>query len=79
MASSAKAVLTVEEHVLNGGLGSAVIETLAEAGMADGKRFKRLGIPDVFPDKYGTQDGLMARYGITSAAIVDTLTSFLNI
>ncbi|MFG1172837.1 transketolase family protein [Erwiniaceae bacterium CAU 1747] len=39
-----KAVITVEEHNVNGGLGSLVAEVLAEAGA--GVMLKRLGIPD---------------------------------
>ncbi|MET6676878.1 transketolase family protein [Citrobacter amalonaticus] len=39
-----KAVITVEEHNINGGLGSLVAEVLAEAGA--GVVLKRLGIPD---------------------------------
>ena len=39
-----KAVITVEEHNINGGLGSLVAEGLAEAGT--GAVLKRLGIPD---------------------------------
>ena len=39
-----QAVITVEEHNVNGGLGSLVAEVLAEAGA--GITLKRLGIPD---------------------------------
>ena len=39
---------------------------LAEAGFDPAKRFKRVGLPDVFPDQYGSQDSLMARYSITA-------------
>jgi transketolase len=38
------ALLTVEEHNVTGGLGSAVAETLAEAGA--GVPFRRHGVPD---------------------------------
>jgi len=37
-------MLTVEEHNLTGGLGSAVAEALFEAGVR--VRFRKLGIPD---------------------------------
>jgi len=56
--------VTVEEHTVIGGLGGAVAELLAETDLLSERRFKRLGIPDVFPDKYGDQAGLMSRYGI---------------
>jgi transketolase len=38
------AILTVEEHNVTGGLGSAVAEVLADAGV--GVRFRRHGVPD---------------------------------
>jgi transketolase len=59
-------VVTIEEHTIMGGLGSAVAEIIAEAGFNPAKRFRRLGIPDVFPDQYGSQASLMARYNITA-------------
>jgi len=69
-AAPVKAIVTVEEHTVIGGLGSAVAEVLAEAAFDKPKRFKRIGIPDSFPDEYGSQDSLMARYGITTESIV---------
>jgi len=78
LASSVKAIVTVEEHSIVGGLGAAVAEILAEAGFDTPKRFKRIGIPDTFPDQYGTQDSLMARYDITAETITSTLREFLT-
>jgi transketolase len=63
----------VEEHTVIGGLGSAVAETLAEANFRTAKRFRRLGIPDVFPEQYGNQDSLMARYDLSTEAIAGTV------
>ena len=77
MAESAKVIVSVEEHTVIGGLGSAVAEVLAEAGFAGPKRFKRIGLPDVFPDNYGSQDSLMARYNITSEEITATVKELL--
>ena len=66
-------IVTVEEHTIIGGLGSALAELIAEAGFASPKRFCRIGIPDVFPDQYGSQASLMEHYNITAehvAAVV---------
>lgn len=49
------AILVVEEHVINGGLGSAVAEVILEGNISPG-RFKRLGLNNVFPSGYGTYD-----------------------
>ncbi|MEA4855665.1 MAG: transketolase C-terminal domain-containing protein [Solidesulfovibrio sp.] len=70
--AQARAVVTVEENTILGGLGGAVAEVLAEADFPQAKRFRRMGLPDVFPDCYGTQKGLWQRYGLTPAAIRDT-------
>ena len=40
------AIVTVEDHMVTNGLGSAVAECIAESGAAC--RLTRLGIPDVF-------------------------------
>jgi transketolase len=65
---AAAEIITIEDHSIIGGLGSAVAEVLAESGYRG--TFKRIGYPDVFPHGYGTQDEMRARYGITAEAIV---------
>jgi len=74
-----KAIVTVEEHTIIGGLGSAVAEVIAEANFDTPKKFKRIGIPDIFPDKYGSQDSLMARYDITAEMIVSVIKQLLEV
>lgn len=68
MVCRASQVITVEDHSIVGGLGSAVAEVLAESGFRG--TLTRIGYPDVFPHGYGTQDEMRARYGITAEAIV---------
>lgn len=69
--ASARAVLTIEEHSVIGGLGSAAAELFAEAGFA-GKRLRRLGLPDRFPEDYGSQASLMAACGLTAQDVADS-------
>jgi transketolase len=64
-AAHADAIVAIEEGTILGGLGSAVAEIVAEAWFEPAKRFKRIGIPDVFPHGYGSQASMMARYDIT--------------
>lgn len=66
-------VVTIEEHSVIGGLGSAVAEIIAEANFTSAKRFKRIGIPDQFPDKYGSQASLMEMYSINSDNLISVL------
>ena len=77
-AAAVPVVVTVEEHTIIGGLGSAVAEAVAEAGFDPAKRFKRVGIPDVFPDEYGSQDSLMKRYLITSENLVSLVREMVD-
>jgi 1-deoxy-D-xylulose-5-phosphate synthase len=60
-------VLTVEENVLQGGFGSAVLELLHEKGLSS-IQMKRLGIPDVYVE-HGQQSLLRAKYGIDEDGI----------
>ncbi len=72
-AANVSVIVTVEEHSIIGGLGSAVAETIVEANFSSPKKFKRIGIPDVFAEKYGSQAGLMRGFGITTENIVSTI------
>lgn len=74
--SAARAVVTVEEHTLCGGLGSAVAETMLEAGLI--RPFKRLGIPDIFPDYYGTQLEIIRRLGFDAPGIAAAAAALLG-
>jgi len=66
-------VVTVEEHTVIGGLGSAVTDALVEHAGGMLPAIKRLGIPDVFAAKYGNQDNLMEIYGLMPAQIAATV------
>lgn len=61
-------ILTVEENVLDGGFGSAVLELLAQKGIA-GVTVRRLGIQDEFVEQ-GTQAGLRRAHGIDAEGII---------
>jgi 1-deoxy-D-xylulose-5-phosphate synthase len=60
-------VLTVEENVLQGGFGSAVLELFQERGLSS-TQVKRLGIPDFFIE-HGPQALLREKYGIDENGI----------
>ncbi len=68
-AARAKVIITVEEHSLIGGLGSAVAEAIMDAGIAGALRFARLGFPDVFTDDFGSQNEIMGQYGMTPESL----------
>ncbi|HMK52601.1 MAG TPA: transketolase C-terminal domain-containing protein, partial [Thermodesulfobacteriota bacterium] len=60
-------VLTIEENVLQGGFGSAVLELFQERGLFS-IQVKRLGIPDLFVE-HGSQALLRGKYGIDEDGI----------
>jgi transketolase len=75
-ACETEAILTLEEHSIQGGLGSAVAEVLAEN--ATGVPFKRLGLPPVFIPEIGSQDYLKDVYSLTPSAVEATIAAFLQ-
>lgn len=62
-----KMVLTIEDHQVIGGLGSAVAELIAEKNV--NVKFKRLGIQDSFGES-GPFEELQEKYGLTAKSIV---------
>ncbi len=62
-------VVTVEENVLSGGFGAAVLEALAQAGLSH-VRVQMVGVADVFVE-HGSQDQLRRRYGLDAQAVLD--------
>jgi len=55
-------VVTVEDHALAGGFGSAVLEALTDGGRPEA-RLVRLGLPDRFIE-HGSRADLLRRYGL---------------
>ena len=68
LAAQIPRIITVEENVLQGGFGSAVIECLNDNDVR-GYHLKRLGIGDTFVE-HGNQRLLISKYGVDAAAII---------
>jgi transketolase len=66
-------LVTLEEHVLKGGLGSAVSELLCDRHLGRPPMLKRIGLPDAFPRGYGSQDSMMETYGLQPPQIAETV------
>ncbi|HLA85159.1 MAG TPA: transketolase C-terminal domain-containing protein [Thermoguttaceae bacterium] len=64
-----RCVVTLEEHSLLGGLGSAVAEVLCEAGIRD-VAFKRIGLPSEFSKHVGEQEYLRKIHGLDVDSVV---------
>jgi transketolase len=68
-------VIVLENHSIIGGLGSAVAELMAEAGL--GKRLIRLGVRDVYAQG-ASKEFLMSSYGLDAAAVISAAGQLLG-
>jgi transketolase len=68
-------VVTLEEHSVVGGLGSAVAEVAAEAGIG---RVVRAGFPDTFVHEVGGREYLLQRHGLDAAGLAARVAATLE-
>ncbi len=76
VADRIKKIVVVEENVLSGGFGAAVLEALERAAIPD-VEVKRLGIPDEFVT-HGKQDLLRSLYHLDAQGISRECVDFLG-
>jgi transketolase len=67
-------VITLEEHQVTGGLGSAVCEFLSEKYPV---QIYRIGMPDTFGES-GTPEKLIAKYGMDEKSITKTIKNLIK-
>lgn len=67
---AAALVVTVEEHTIEGGLGSVVLEACAAEGVWPA-RLLRLAMKNEFSSVVGSQRYLRERYGLSTSALVE--------
>src|SRR5215470_3023174 len=77
-ADGASLVVTVEEGVGIGGLGSAVTDLLVEKLGTGLPAMRRIALPDAFPHHYGVQDDLFDMFGLTPRQIAATVGAALK-
>lgn len=70
-------IVTVEEHSIIGGLGSAVAEIISEVSRKK-IRFKRFGINDTYLHEIGSQQYLRDRHNISAAKIAQSIIRILH-
>jgi len=76
MAKKIPNIITIEEHVLDGGFGSAVLELFADNGISNIK-IKRIGINNCFVE-HGPQEKLKSVYELDSSAICTAIKDILG-
>jgi len=69
-------IVTVEEHVLFGGFGSAVLECFDAKGIS-GIKTHRIGLPDFYIE-HGTQKVLRQKYGLDTDGIYRSVKNFIE-
>lgn len=75
-AKGKKLAVTVEEHNITGGLGSAVAEVLSE--YSNTPKLMRIGTPDIFIKTTGTQQYLRSQLGLTPDQITTAILKSLS-
>ena len=76
-AAETRAIVTIEEHSVIGGLGSAVAEVLA--GLDTSTRLRRVGLPSQFISSVGSHEYLRERSGLSAAQIHKTTVEALTV
>jgi len=71
LAKKTKKLITIEEGILKGGFGSAILELLQDKA-ADKYQIKRIGLPDKFIEQ-GERKELLKIYGLNKEKIIKTV------
>lgn len=69
-------IVTVEEHNLSGGLGSAVLEAISDMGLST--RVVRIGLQDKFCKEVGSQEYLRKLNDLDAKSIANTIREEIN-
>ena len=77
-ARAGKAIFTVEEHSVIGGLGDAVAGVLLENMEEYPVKFKKFGVPDAFAPVTGTREYLVDLLGFSADKMADTIEKMLG-
>lgn len=77
-ARQGKAIFTVEEHSIIGGLGDAVARVLVERMVEYPVKFKRFGVSDTFVPVTGTREYLRDLFGFSSDKMVEAIMNILR-
>ena len=71
-------IVTIEEHTVAGGLGSAILEVIADTGAWPG-RFIRIGLQECFSSTVGSQQHLRKTYNLDAETIADRVSAAVGL
>lgn len=74
VAKKVNAIITLEEHTLTGGIGSAIAELLTDEGLLI--PIKRVGINEECCDHYGDRDWYHSYYGLDIETVCDKIVEY---
>lgn len=77
LAKETQRIVTVEDHVVAGGFGSAVLELLEARGLLSEVNIRLIGYPDKFIE-HGAPSILKELYGLSSAHIKDVVRELVH-
>ena len=75
---TSKYAITVEEHSIIGGMGSSILE-MVNKNKINNVQIERVGIPDKFVEKYGSQETLLKHWKIDSDNLALKMKKFIKI
>jgi transketolase len=78
VAGSVRTLVTLEEHTLQGGLGSMICSLLMDSSEGPHPKVIRMGIPDEFPAGYGSQDTMMESFSLQPEQIAKRIQKYMQ-
>lgn len=71
--SKSKKIFIIEEHFVNGGLGSSILDLLSKKRKDDLKKINIFGIENKFYQKYGSQKELLKYLGLDNRSLFNRI------
>ena len=75
---SCSLVVTLEEHRVDGGLGTAVLDAMVRLNVMRGQSILMRGLPDSFQTEYGSQDNLLQSARLAETHLVEDIQNELS-
>jgi len=70
-------IITIEEHAVSCGFGSAITEMLVQSGELENVQIRHIGLPDKFIE-HGDRKILLTKYGLTPENIAQSVVNMLD-
>ena len=71
-------ILTIEEHILQGGIGTVILEVLQEYGLTNHIRRMGINFAKEYPQTSGSREYYLVEYGLSNNAITSVVLDLLD-